>query len=220
MELKKSAEADVHTKSLLFFSIGLCISLSIILTAFEYSTKSDSIILALEKVEDNMDEILDVPSTNHPPPPPPKIQLPQIVEIPNDKNIDSEIQINFDIETVVETVVEIQIKEEEEVSDEIFNIVEEIAAPIGGTAAFYKYLSENIVYPVSAKKMSITGRVFCEFVVNRDGSIQDVKVAKGIGAGCDEEAIRVLKSAPAWKPAKQRGKAVRSRVFLPIVFKV
>jgi periplasmic protein TonB len=173
----------------------------------------------LEKVEDNMDQILDVPSTNHPPPPP-KIQLPKIVEVPDDKTIESEIQITFDIETVIEPVVEIQVKEEEEVSDEIFNIVEQIAEPIGGTAAFYKYLSENIEYPALAKKMSITGRVFCEFVVNRDGTIQDVKVAKGIGAGCDEEAIRVLKGSPAWKPAKQRGKAVRSRVFIPIVFKV
>lgn len=219
MEVKKTAKADVHNKSLLFFSIGLTISLSMVLAAFEYADKVDPTTISLEKVEDNIEEILDVPSTNHPPPPP-KIQLPKIVEIPNDKNIESEIEINFDIETVVETVVEIQIKEEEEVSDEIFNIVEESAEPIGGTAAFYKYLSENIEYPALAKKMSITGRVFCEFVVNRDGTIQDVKVARGIGAGCDEEAIRVLRSAPAWKPAKQRGKAVRSRVFLPIVFKV
>jgi periplasmic protein TonB len=218
MEAKKTVKADVHNKSMLFFSIGLIISLSMVLAAFEYRDKGNPIILSLEKVEDNMDEILDVPSTNHPPPPP-KIQLPKIVEVPDDKTIESEIQITFDIETVIEPVVEIQVKEEEEVSDEIFNIVEQIAEPIGGTAAFYKYLSENIEYPALAKKMSITGRVFCEFVVNRDGTIQDVKVAKGIGAGCDEEAIRVLKGAPVWKPAKQRGKAVRSRVFIPIVFK-
>lgn len=219
MEAKKTAKADMHNKSMLFFSIGLIISLSMVLAAFEYTAKADPIILSLEKVDDTMDEILDVPSTNHLPPPV-KIQLPKIVEVPDDKTIESEIQITFDIETVIEPVVEIQVKEEEEESDEIFNIVEQTAEPIGGTAAFYKYLSENIEYPALAKKMSITGRVFCEFVVNRDGTIQDVKIAKGIGAGCDEEAIRVLKGAPAWRPAKQRGKAVRSRVFLPIVFKV
>jgi protein TonB len=68
--------------------------------------------------------------------------------------------------------------------------------------------------------MGVEGRVFVEFVVNRDGSIVDVKFIKGIGAGCDEEAVRVVQSAPAWKPGKQRGKPVRQKMVIPIIFKL
>jgi protein TonB len=68
--------------------------------------------------------------------------------------------------------------------------------------------------------MQVEGRVFLQFVVNKDGSLTDIKVVKGIGAGCDEEAIRVLKSAPRWSPGKQRGVPVRQRMVLPLTFKL
>ena len=68
--------------------------------------------------------------------------------------------------------------------------------------------------------MGVEGKVFVEFVVNRDGSIVDVKSIKGIGAGCDEEAVRIVQSAPAWKPGKQRGKPVRQKMVIPITFKL
>jgi protein TonB len=68
--------------------------------------------------------------------------------------------------------------------------------------------------------MGVEGRVFVEFVVNRDGSIVDVRSIKGIGAGCDEEAVRIVQSAPAWKPGKQRGKPVRQKMVIPIIFKL
>jgi protein TonB len=86
--------------------------------------------------------------------------------------------------------------------------------------AFYEYVGKKLKYPAQARRMNIEGKVFVEFVVNRDGSLVDVKVMKGIGAGCDEEAVRVIQSAPAWKPGKQRGKPVRQRMVLPITFKL
>jgi protein TonB len=85
---------------------------------------------------------------------------------------------------------------------------------------FYKYVSKNIEYPKQARRMGIEGKVFVQFVVDKDGSLSDVKVIKGIGAGCDEEAIRVLKESPKWTPGKQRGRPVRVRMSLPIFFKI
>jgi protein TonB len=99
-------------------------------------------------------------------------------------------------------------------------IVEESAVPKGGLQAFYQFVGNNVKYPAQARRMGIEGRVFVEFVINRDGSLSEVKAIKGIGAGCDEEAVRIIQSAPAWNPAKQRGKTVRQRYTLPIIFKL
>jgi protein TonB len=98
--------------------------------------------------------------------------------------------------------------------------VEETAMPQGGMQAFYEYVGKKLKYPTQARRMGIEGKVFVEFVINRDGTILDVKAIKGIGAGCDEEAVRVIQSAPSWKPGKQRGKPVRQRMVLPITFKL
>ena len=113
-------------------------------------------------------------------------------------------------------------EEEKENPDEVFLDVEEWAAPKGGMTAFYKYVGEKLLgkYPPQAKRMGIEGRVFVEFVVNRDGSIQDVKAIKGIGAGCDELAVKIIAESPTWNPGKQRGRPIRQRMVLIIVFKL
>ena len=108
---------------------------------------------------------------------------------------------------------------EEENVDEIFTIVEESASFPGGIQAFYEYLGKELKYPRQAQRMGIEGRVFVQFVVERDGSLTDIQVVKGIGAGCDEEAVRVLKNSPKWKPGKQRGKPVRQKMIQNILFK-
>ncbi|MEM7551575.1 MAG: TonB family protein [Bacteroidota bacterium] len=103
---------------------------------------------------------------------------------------------------------------------ETFSIVEESPEFEGGKEAFYRYLTSEIKYPLQARKLGIEGKVNVEFVVERDGSISNVKVNKGIGAGCDGEAIRVLENAPSFKPGKQRGKTVRVKMQIPIIFKL
>jgi protein TonB len=112
------------------------------------------------------------------------------------------------------------VEEEKEDPNTIFTVVEETAAPIGGMGAFYEYVGKKIKYPAQAKRMGIEGKVFVEFVIEKDGSITDVKAIKGIGGGCDQEAERILASAPKWKPGKQRGKPVRQKMVLPINFKL
>ncbi len=224
MEVKKSEKADLTNKSLFFFSIGLFLTMGVVVAIFENKTYDDAVDLAIQRNSDQMEEILDIPPTDQPPPPPPQVQQPQVVEVPDEEEIEEEIQVNMDVENTDETKVEeIVIKVEKEVEEDvnqIFTIVEEQAAPTSGMQAFYKTLFEKIKYPAQARRMGVEGRVFCEFVVNRDGSLQDVKVIRGIGAGCDEEAVRALQSMPPWKPGKQRGKAVRSRFNLAVIFKL
>lgn len=102
--------------------------------------------------------------------------------------------------------------------NEIFTIVEETAQPKNGIKEFYANLATQITYPEQARKMGVEGRVFVEFVVNEDGGLSEVKVLKGIGAGCDSEAMRVVSKSENWNPGRQRGKAVKQRMVLPIVF--
>ena len=88
----------------------------------------------------------------------------------------------------------------------------------GGVEAMYKYLAQNIKYPQLARENNITGKVYVEFVVEKDGSVSNVKVLRDIGGGCGQEAVRVVKSMPKWSPGKQRGKAVRVQYRLPVNF--
>ncbi len=107
----------------------------------------------------------------------------------------------------------------EDISEpEIFTATEQQAEFPGGAGAWGRYLGKTLKYPEAAQKANVGGRVFVSFVVNTDGSIQDVQVLKGVGFGCDEEAARVIKAMPRWNPGKQSGRIVRSRLTQPITF--
>jgi periplasmic protein TonB len=223
MELKKTEKADLGNKGGLFFNVGLVLSLLIIITAFEWRSFDDGSLVDLGQVSDDFEEMIEVPPTDIPPPPPPKIQQPEIIEVPDEEEIEDEIKVEFDVEITDNTVIEeliISDAPEEEDYDQIFLVVEESATPKGGMAAFYAYVQNKMKYPAQARRMGIEGKVFVEFVVNKDGTISDVKYIRGIGAGCDEEAVRVIQSAPPWNPGKQRGKAVKQRMVLPIQFQL
>lgn len=103
---------------------------------------------------------------------------------------------------------------------EEFMIVENQPAPKEGLKAFYHYIQENLVYPSEAKKMGVEGKVFVQFIVDENGMLTEVKAVKGIGAGCDEEAVRVIKSAEAWQPATVVNVPVKTRMILPITYKL
>lgn len=106
----------------------------------------------------------------------------------------------------------------EEDPNQIFTAVENQPDFPGGMQAFYKYLGNNIRYPAVARENNVQGRVFVTFVVEKDGSLTDIKVMRGIGSGCDEEAVRVLKKSPKWKAGIQNGRPVRVQYSVPIAF--
>jgi len=222
MEPKKNPKIDLAGKSGMFLNVGMAASLLIVILAFEWRSYDDSGLMDLGNVDDDFEDILEIPPTEQPPPPPPKVQVPEIIEVPDEEEIEEEIEVELDVEVTEETVVEEIVFEEapeEENVDEIFTIVEESASFPGGLAAWGKFLKKQLKYPRQAQRMGIEGRVFIQFIVERDGSLTDIKVVKGIGAGCDEEAVRVLKNSPKWKPGKQRGKPVRQKYIQNIMFK-
>ena len=223
----KFAKASKQIRlSKLFFCIGLCVSLLFIITAFEWRFIDDSNIVDLGKVSSTFENIVDVPPTEQPPAPKPKFVQPKIIEIPDEEQVMEEIEIDLDIEMTEEQVIdqpvfaEMVLEVEEEKAEEIFTIVEQQPEPEGGFNAFYAYVSQNLKYPRLAQRSNIQGRVYIQFVVEKDGSLTDIKTIKGIGGGCDEEACRIIGNAPRWKPGKQRGQPVRVKMIIPIHFRL
>ncbi len=223
MEAKKTPKADLTRKTGMFFHLGLLISVGLVLFAFEYKTYESAELMDLGTVEDDFEELLDIPITEQPPPPPPPVEQPIIEEVPDEVEIEEKIEVDFDVDVQEETVVKevvIQDAPVQEKADEIFDVVETMPTPPGGMEGWNKYLSNNLKYPTQARRMGIEGTVYVVFVVNTDGSIQDVGILRGIGGGCDEEAMRVVRNAPKWTPGKQRGRPVRVKMRLPIRFKL
>ena len=223
IEIKRKRDQKQRERSTLFFLLGLCITLGSLIIVFNWKFKDDVQVAELmANDQGRFEEVQDIPLTEQPPPPPPQVlQAPRIVEV-SDEVIIEEVEVNLDVEVTEEMVVEeVEFAPiEEEVAEEIFEIVENSPEPVGGIGAFYSYVGENLKYPATALRMEISGRVFVKFVVNDKGEISRVHVVKGIGGGCDEEAVRVLESAPKWNPGKQRGKPVSVWMTLPITFKL
>jgi protein TonB len=218
MEVKKNPEANLELKRGSFMWMGMLFALAIVLVAFEWKifekTASTMGDLELEMVEE---EIIPQ-SIATPPPPPPPPQATTVIEIVDDEE-EIEEELELDLEVDQHTEIEfIESAVEEVVEEEIFTIVEDMPSFPGGEEALFKYLGQNIKYPQIAKEAGITGRVFVNFVIDKEGNVTDVKVLRGIGGGCDEEAVRVVKNMPKWSAGKQRGKPVKVSYNLPIKF--
>jgi protein TonB len=224
MEPKKNPKKDLNRKRTLFLQIGLVISLTIVFVAFEWKTyeKQEDILTATGPVQIDQ-EIVQITQQEQPEPP----KAPQVTTIlevvGDDEIIQDEIDISIEDrpDQAAQTYVPVLVEEAPEpVAEEIFTFVEEYPEFPGGEKALYEYIKNNIRYPEVARTSGITGTVYVQFVVEKDGSISDVKVLRGIGGGCYEEAVRVVKSMPKWKPGKQRGQPVRVYYTLPIDFKL
>jgi periplasmic protein TonB len=221
MELKKSPKADLESKRRIFLQTGIVLALVLVLVAFEWKTY-DRKVVDLGVLEQDFVEEEDIPVTRQetPPPPPPPDPSTELVIVEDDVEIEQEFVIDVEATatTVVRDYVPIQVKEEEIAEEVIFTIVEENPSFPDGDEARMRYLAQNIKYPQMARESGIQGIVFVTFVVERDGNITDVRLLRGIGGGCDEEAIRVVKGMPRWTPGKQRGQPVRVQFNLPIRF--
>ena len=222
-DTKKSPKADLENKKIIFIEIGLVIALAVILLAFEWkSYEKLEIDLTTRVADDIQEEMIEITQHEKPPPPPTPPQQTTIIEIVED-DVEIEDEIEIDVEADENTeMMEYEPVEEPEEEDEaqIFTVVESMPGYPGGEAARIKYLNNNIKYPQMARESGIQGRVFVTFVVEKDGRVTDVRVLRGIGGGCDEEAIRVIQNMPNWQPGKQRGKPVRVQFNMPILFKL
>ena len=225
MQLKKSQKASLEDKKVVYVLMGFVFVLSLCYVALEW-TEKEVTKYEVADTEFTFEEEVEIQQTTQettPPPPPPPVQEVEVLNVVEDDVETESIEINTeddkDVEVVIAAPVEAPVEEEEE--EVVFVVVETMPEFPGGQQALFKYLSENVKYPVIAQENGIQGRVICQFVVNKDGSIVDVEVVRSGGdASLDKEAVRVIKSMPKWKPGKQRGKAVRVKYTVPVNFRL
>ncbi len=220
MESKKNKKADLERMYRLFLNVGLCTSLLLVILAFEWPAYRDGGIVDFNPGVDIYEPIIEIPPTDQPPPPPPKIQLPEIIEVEDEVEIELKPEVDLNIEVTIETIIEDVVFTEDEEVDVVVDFVESYPEFPGGMKAFYKYVGDNMNYPTQAIRMGVEGKVFVQFVVDKEGNLSEVKAIREIGAGCDEEAERVLRESPKFIPGKQRGRPVKVRMVMPIVFKL
>jgi periplasmic protein TonB len=159
---------------------------------------------------DNNDEIIETP------PPDPKDIEGKIISSISTEGLETDLLIPPTV--APEITKKIDLDEPDE--GKVFVAVEQQPQFPDGDKALYRFLSENIHYPQAAARVNVSGKVYVKFVVEKDGSIGNVEVTKGIGFGCDEEAVRVIKLMPKWTPGKQNGKAVRVYYNMPVVYRL
>ena len=224
MELKKSKKAHLEHRRSGFFLLGLVFVLALSLMAFEYRSfetngttlsNATSIPIPLE------DEIIPISVVT--PPPPPPITRDIFVLVDNKTPDEPEVPVvekKPDIPIPDPVVIDFIPIDEGIVENKVFVSVEEMPIFPGGEQALFKYLGDNIEYPDKAYNQGVKGKVYIEFIVDKDGKITNVHVKKGIGYGCDEEAKRIIERMPNWKPGKQRGRPVKVQYVIPINFNI
>jgi protein TonB len=223
MEAKKTKKANLENKRLGFFFVGMVMTGSIVGMAINYTeanadpffekivrqTVQDEVIYDLVE-EEKQPEKIELSST----PPPP---MPDIIDIVPD----DEIIPDFDF-TIIDEGVIIEIPEKDLIieDEEVYENVGVDPQFPGGDAAFANFIKSAVVYPELAAEMGEQGIVYVKFVVNRDGSIEQVSIRQGVSEALDKEAQRVVKKMPNWIPGEQNGKKVRVSYTLPISFKL
>jgi len=219
---KKTPKADLENKKVFFVQIGLILALVLVFLGFEWKSYDKKVVQVFQRQVTNVEEEIVINTDQKvevaAAPPPATTTIINIVD--DDVAIDDEIVIDAEATATSEVQEYVPVKhvEEEIVEAEIFQIVESMPDFPGGDEARLTYLRDNIKYPQIARESNISGTVHVTFVVEKDGRVTDIRILRGIGGGCDEEAMRVIKAMPRWKPGKQRGKPVRVQFNMPIKF--
>ena len=227
MEVKKSPKADLENKKTTNLLIGAIMILAVLFVGFEWSERDKKVTTdsGIQEVvfEEEIIPITEQEQPKQAPPPPEAPKVEEVLEImDNDSEVEeSTIQASDDTQAAVEVkYTPVEVEEEEVEEQQIFQVVEEMPEFPGGMGECMKFLGKNIKYPTISQENGVQGRVIVQFVVNRDGSIVDVKVVRSADEHLSEEAVRVVKLMPKWKPARQGNKTVRSRFNLPVMFRL
>lgn len=227
MEIKKSPKADLEGKKSTWLLIGYVLILAVLFVSFEWTERDKQVTTDTGIVEPIFEEemvpITEQEEVKQAPPPPEAPKVEEVLKIvENDAQVEeSTIQSSEETGQAVDVkYVPIEVEEEPVEEEQIFQVVEEMPEFPGGMAECLKFLAKNIKYPTIAQENGTQGRVTVQFVVNRDGSIVDAKVLRGVDPYLDKEAIRVISSMPKWKPGMQRGKAVRVKYTVPVMFRL
>jgi len=217
LALKKNPKADLKLKYQRVFEVSIVLSLFVLIIAFKYFPKYKKEKVKIQAPQELV-QVEDVEHTKQeaPPPPPPKPPIP--IEAPSDQALEdieineTELDVNADVPPPPPPPKE---KKDEDTAPTFFVAVEQMPQPIGGIQA----IQRRIHYPEIAKRAGVQGRVFVKAFVDEHGIVRKVELIKGIGAGCDEEALKAVK-ATRFKPGMQRGKPVKVQVSIPVLFKL
>ena len=228
MEIKKTPKADLENKKSTWLLIGYVIVLAFMFVAFEWTKRDVKIDMSQAVTDLVFEEEIEIPITEQPevvaPPPPEAPAIAETLTIVEDDADVEETVIASSEETgqaVEIKYVPVAVEEEEPEEQTIFEVVEQMPEfPDGGMAGLMQFLSKNIKYPTIAQENGTQGRVTVQFVVNKDGSIVDAKVLRGVDPYLDKEALRVIGTMPKWKPGMQRGKPVRVKYTVPVMFRL
>lgn len=221
-EKPETKNEKLNKKRSMFFQIGVILSLAIVLAAFEWTTVRTHTYTDWD-LGDNIDIESMAPITKHetPKPKPKPVIQTSIIEIIDNESQLEEAEIIFEEpeDGLNDPLMIIEDEGERETEESIvFKVAETQPSFPGGTEALYKFLYGNIRYPELARETGIQGTVYVQFVVWNDGSIRNISLERGIGGGCDEEALRVIRMMPDWNPGLQRTKPVNVQMVLPIKF--
>jgi len=221
MIIRKNPKTDLENKRSVFLLIGFIVSLMFVIAAFEYRSYDYHRTIDFKFRETHYEQE-DVEITTQKPP---EEKLPEISKktqiniIDDGDDTDEELSIDASDDGPVEPIYYPEIEEEKEIPDDtIFENVQVQPEFPGGYSAFLKYLSNAIKYPRPALEMGITGTVYIQFILEKDGTPTDIKVLRGVAGGCTEEAIKAIENMPAWKPALQNMKPVRYKFYIPVKF--
>ena len=227
MEVKKSPKADLENKKTSNLLVGAILTLAVLFVGFEWSERDKKVTTdtGIETVifEEEIIPITEQEQPKQAPPPPEAPKVEEVLEImDNDSDVEeSTIQASDDTQAAVEVkYTPVEVEEEDVEEQQIFQVVEEMPEFPGGMGECMKFLGKNIKYPTISQENGVQGRVIVQFVVNRDGSIVDPVVVRGVDPYLDKEALRVIQMMPKWKPGKQRGKAVRVKYTVPVMFRL
>lgn len=231
MELKKSAAADLEKERGLFTIMGFVFVLSALYVAFEW-TDAEKVVYQIETaapVEEDNDMTVQTQQQQAPPPPaaaPAAVIPPQIVVVnhavtSNTNMFNSEAPKEVTATAPIAAPIAPKVIKKDDDDQTVFVVVEKNPEFVGGPDALYKFLTTHVIYPAVSKENGDQGRSICQFVVEKDGSITDIKVVRSSGfPELDNAAIDVIKRMPNWIPGEQSGKKVRVKYTLPVVFKL
>ncbi len=225
MTVKKSQKANLENKRTIFLEIGTIVTLSFVLLAFEWTTvrsekdiwtdwsgktiEEDMIVITVQK---DKKPIMPLPLVT-------PIIVPDDTELDIDDFPEIDAGINDGDYNDIDRWIP-EIKEIEEEDDVVYQNVQNLPEFPGGEPALFKYLSANLKYTHAAREIGIQGKMLVSFVVWKDGTIRDIKIVRGLGAGLDDEAVRVIQSMPRWNPGNQNGKKLNVLFHMPVSFKL
>lgn len=230
MEVKKSRGADLESRRVQWFLLGLIVVLATLFVALEWNSadsgwtffendedlEAEMDLSPLKRDKDEVPMMLPQEKQEERPPSEQLHLVDEDVELPQEKPL-ADVQ---DIQDIQENPDQ---PDQPEVTDMYnepvdFRVVEDLPQFPGGAAEFMKWLTKNLKYPAVAQKRNIKGRVVAQFIVNTDGSVSDLELTEHLEASCDKEVLRVLRMMPKWQAGMMNAKPCRTKVCIPIVF--